>query len=65
MFIKEYSVREVQDILSRNGFTYLRTHGSHRIYSNGNCSVSIPSQKKTVNKMLFLRIIKENNLMLN
>ena len=63
MLIKEYSVREVQDILSRNGFTYLRTHGSHRIYSNGNCSVSIPSQ--TVNKMLFLRIIKENNLILN
>lgn len=53
MLIKEYSVREVQDILSRNGFTYLRTHGSHRIYSNGNCSVSIRLRKRQLIKCCF------------
>lgn len=65
MQLKEFSVREVQNILARNGFIPVRTKGSHRIYSNGSCQISIPSQKKTVNKMLFLRLVKENNIIIN
>lgn len=63
MKIPEYSTREVQQILRRNGYTLTRTtKSSHNVYSNGKRNISIPVQNKTVNKMLFMRLVKENNL---
>ena len=66
MKIPEYSTREVQQILQRNGYSLIRTtRGSHNVYSNGKRNISIPVQNKTVNRMLFMRLVKENNLMLD
>ena len=63
---REYSTKEVLAILDSNGYHLLRTtKGSHKIYSDGIHIISIPVQNKTVNKMLFARLVKENNLILN
>lgn len=63
MRIKEYNTRDVIAILAANGYELLRTtKSSHNIYSDGVHTVSIPIQNKTVNKMLFARIVKENGL---
>ena len=60
---KEYSTREAILILWKNGYKLLRTtKSSHNIYSNGVHIISIPVQNKSVNKMMFARIIKENDL---
>ncbi|MDD6991607.1 MAG: type II toxin-antitoxin system HicA family toxin [Oscillospiraceae bacterium] len=60
---KEFATREAVAILAANGFSFLRPgKGGHSIYSNGKSSISIPVHSKTVNKMLFARIIKENGL---
>ena len=59
MKIPEYFTREVQQILQRNGYTLTRTtKSSHNVYSNGKRNISIPVH----NKMLFMRLVKENNL---
>lgn len=60
---KEFATREAVAILAANGFSFLKPgKGGHSIYSNGKSSISIPVHNKTVNKMLFARIIKENGL---
>lgn len=63
--VKEYTSREVKSILKRNGFYFLReAKGSHTVYSNGIKTISIPTKGsgKAVNKMMFLRLVKENSL---
>lgn len=63
--IKEFTSREVKSILKRNGFYFLReAKGSHTIYSNGIRTISIPTKGsgRTINKMMFLRLAKENSL---
>ena len=63
MKIKEYSTREVIELLERNGYIFKRsTKGSHKIYSNGESSIAIPVQHKSVNRVMFARLVKENNL---
>ena len=61
---KEYLTREVIAILKFNGFCFQRSKGGHSIFSDGKHTVSIPIHGKTVNKMLFNRLIKENKLIL-
>ena len=63
---KEYSTKEVLAILDSNGYQLLRTtKGSHKIYSDGVHTISVPTQNKMVNKMLFARLVRENNLIIN
>lgn len=63
---KEYSTKEVLAILDSNGYRLLRTtKGSHKIYSDGVHTISVPTQNKMVNKMLFARLVRENNLIIN
>lgn len=63
---KEYSTKEVLAILDNNGYSLLRTtKGSHKIYSDGVHTISVPTQNKMVNKMLFARLVRENNLIIN
>ena len=60
---KEFATREAVSILAANGFSFLRPgKGGHSIYSNGKANISIPVHGKTINKMMFARIIKENGL---
>ena len=63
---REYSTKEVLAILDSNGYHLLRTtKGSHKIYSDGVHTISVPTQNKMVNKMLFARLVRENNLIIN
>ncbi len=54
-----YNTKEMQQILEGNGFKLSRQSGDHFIYTDGNRTVSINYRK---NKMVALRLIKENNL---
>lgn len=54
-----YSTREMEKMLQGNGYKYIRTNGSHRIFSNGRNTAVL---NKKVNKMVALRIIKECKL---
>ncbi len=54
-----YSTKEMQRILKGNGFKLSRRSGDHFIYTDGSRTISINYK---INKMVALRIIKENNL---
>ena len=54
-----YSSRDIEKILKKNGYKYIRTRGGHQMYSNGVHTVPIT---RNINKMLALRVIKECNL---
>lgn len=54
-----YSTKDMIQILEGNGFKLSRQSGDHSIYTDGNRTVSI---NKRINKMVALRLIKENNL---
>lgn len=54
-----YSFRDLEKILRKNGYLYIRAHESHRIYTNGEFTAVVPYH---LNKMLALRIIKQCSL---
>ena len=54
-----YNTKEMQQILEGNGFKLSMQSGDHFIYTDGNRTVSINYR---INKMVALRLIKENNL---
>ena len=59
-----YSKREIQRILRKNGYEVSRKSGSHWIYKNENgrhLSIKI----ENCNKMIFQRLIKEYDLVVN
>ena len=60
MSIKQISVRKMQIILKDNNYTLIRQSGSHKIWSNGEVTISIPSVK--LKPVVANRIIKENHL---
>lgn len=62
---KEISTREAAIILRQNGFALMRSNGGHGVYSNGKRTLSIPIHSKCVNRMLFKRLAKENELVVN
>ncbi|MEG0614737.1 MAG: type II toxin-antitoxin system HicA family toxin [Oscillospiraceae bacterium] len=54
---KQYSIREVKQILSDNGYIYKRRKGSHCIYSNGTKEIVLPVV--SLNYKLGNRLVKE------
>lgn len=60
MSIRQISVREMQTILKSNNYSLIRQCGSHRVWSNGKVTISIPSVK--LKAVVANRIIKENHL---
>ena len=56
-----YNPRQIRKILQKNGYMPVRQSGSHIIYTNeqGN---HITMKCNKCNKMIFQRLIKENNL---
>ena len=50
----------MEKILKLNGFSFERQNGSHKIWSRGNRTISIPSV--TLKCVVANRIIKENRL---
>ena len=51
-----YSFRDIEKILRKNGYSYVRSNGSHKIFSNGAATAVVPVR---LNKMLALRILKQ------
>ena len=58
---KTKQLREFEPILSRNGFHFVRSRGSHFVYINRATHKTI-TVNKDLNKMVRERLIKENNL---
>lgn len=52
-------MRRFVPILISNGYREIRSNGSHFIYSNGTNQITV---NKDLNKMVWKRLIKENNL---
>lgn len=59
---KEYTFRDFRALLRRNGYVFQRYSGDHIIFSNDRNTISVPFHGKEINRMLALRLIKENNL---
>lgn len=59
---KQYTFREFRTMLRRNGYVFQRTTGDHLVFSNDKNTISVPFHGKEINRMLALRLIKENNL---
>lgn len=57
--MKTYNKREFTNILSNNGYKYVRCKGSHFIYQKATETIAVP---KNLNKMISRRLIKEYNL---
>ncbi|MEG1726198.1 MAG: type II toxin-antitoxin system HicA family toxin [Anaerovoracaceae bacterium] len=54
---KQYSVRELQHLLKANGFTEIRTKGSHQIWKKGETTIPLPVV--TLNYKLAIKIAKQ------
>ena len=54
-----YDNRTFIKILRNNNYSLDRQTGSHKIYTNGKATISIP---KKLNPMIAKRLIKENRL---
>lgn len=57
---KPKKLRGFEPILKANGYHEIRSRGSHFIYGNGKNQITV---NKDLNKMVQLRLIKENKLM--
>ena len=56
---KPKNLREFEPILKANGYREIRSRGTHFMYGNGKNHITV---NKDLNKMVQLRLIKENNL---
>ena len=56
---RKYTFRDMEKILKKNGYSHVRSKGSHKIYSNGKRTISV---NVDLNKVVALRLIKENKL---
>ena len=52
----------MEKILRLNGFSFARQNGSHKIWTKGNKTISVPSV--TLKCVVANRIVKENHLIL-
>ena len=59
MKVKAYSKREFEQLLSNNGYEFVRCRGSHFVYKRENVTIVVP---KNLNSMIGRRLIKEHNL---
>jgi len=53
----------MERILKENGYSFVRQHGSHKIWAKGSETISVPSV--TLKSVVANRIIKENCLTIN
>lgn len=58
--MKQLSTREFFQILTKNGFQFVRQKGNHAMWRRGDQLISVPSVK--LNIMMARRFIREYNL---
>ena len=56
--------REVETILLKNGFRFIRQKGSHRLYEKGTYKVVVPFHNKPLKKGTLNNILKQGNISL-
>lgn len=64
-YVKITNIKDMIDFLTREGYTQVRTNGSHHIYSNGKNSIPLPIHNKDMNRFLAYGIqkqVRENRL---
>lgn len=59
--MKVYSMREAEKVILKNGFIYQRQKGSHVIYKHSDGRL-ISIKFASLNRMIWQRLVKENNL---
>ena len=65
--IKQYSFKEFQEIMVKNGFELVGVKGSHHKYMRNGIHEEINKEKgsKDINKMITHRLIKKHKLNVN
>ena len=58
--MKQWTIKEVRDLLERNGYEKIRTKGSHEMYSNGTETIALPVVK--LRGVIMNRLVKQHNL---
>lgn len=62
MRAKEYTEREFIQLLKANGYTLDRAKGDHNIYVNDKGNTITVVGGRTMSRMVYRRLIKENDL---
>lgn len=63
--MEQYTFRRMEQIVTSNGYIYVRCTGSHCVYKKeGAENTIILAKKKHVNPCIARRLIKENNLII-
>lgn len=60
--MKVYNDREIKRILKNNGYNLQRVKGDHEIWISKNSTRHITIPHKNINRMIWQRLVKENNL---
>ena len=60
--MKVYNCREIKRILKENGYHVERTKGDHEIWMSEKSGRHITIPTKNINRMVWQRLVKENNL---
>lgn len=59
---KRLSQRELERLLTDNGFQLVRQRGSHRIFTDGHRTVAVPAHGKDIAVGTLARIIRDSGL---
>ena len=60
--MKVYNDREIKRILKDNGYHVARKKGDHEIWVSNSSNRHITVPAKNINRMVWQRLVKENNL---
>lgn len=64
--LQQYTFRQMESIVLRNGYVYVRCSGTHCTYKKeGVANTIVLSKHRDVNPCIARRLIKENNLITN
>jgi predicted RNA binding protein YcfA (HicA-like mRNA interferase family) len=61
--MKVYNDREIKRILKDNGYYLKRIKGDHEIWASYSSTRHITIPHKNINRMVWQRLVKENNLL--
>lgn len=60
--LPELKARQVEKILLRGGFEFIRQKGSHRIYIKGKQAVTVPWHNKSLRKGTLRSIVRQSGM---
>lgn len=60
--MKSVKPRQIIKVLGKNGFTFIRQKGSHRLYRKGELRVTVPYHNKDLKPGTLRNILKQADL---